>query len=424
MTMTIAWLTAMAAALACAPAAPAAPGKLVLQGCQSSPEGPAEPGCTPLEGLSYTGALGLSADGRSAYASFPNGVNVYSRDPATGELSFRECFNSDGAPPCAQIPGILGTAWDVSVPADGLSVYVAGGLRQTLIGFRRDPSDGGLTFVSCEYSSYGSIGDLPGCPVGPFQEAREVESSPDGRAVYLADRGCADNTGECFVSVLAYERDPQTSVLTFRDRGSPATSGGGPFALEAGVGNVYHADSKFGTISVFKRVGAATLKRVQCIRPSKQRACRRARRMGRARALALSPNGKLLVTAANPKRGASWLAVFERARNGKLSFRERIKDARLRSTDQLEFGPDGRSLYAVSGAGEDSFLLRFKLNPKRGKIAFAQCLSSAPRDGCSGVPQLRGLSEVATVARSVYAVASDPDVAGGLNAVVRFGAQE
>ena len=420
--LAIAVSVAIVVGLMSAPPASAAQSGLVYAGCQSSPDGPVEPSCSQLEGLSYTGAFAVSLDGTSAYASFPDGVSVYRRAP-DGQLSFQECFSATGEAPCTQVPGVLGTARDIAVPPDGRSVYLAGSSRrETLIGFQRDPADGTLTFSSCSVSDYGGGPGPPGCPLGPFQRALQVESSRDGRTIYVADEGCADNTGECFASVGVYTRDPATSLLTPSGRSRPATQGHGPFAVTPVGGTVYELDSDFGTISVHKRIGGSGLKRTQCLWPRKRRfygPCKRVRKMGKAEAIAVSPHGSSVVTVVNPKRGKSWLTLFDRARNGKLSFERRAFDKRLRSVSDLRFTSDG-TLIAASGAGEDSFLLRFKVNPKRGTVALAQCLSSAKRSGCTRLPELRGLSEIAVREPHLYATVADLATGSGLNAVLRF----
>lgn len=435
-------LSAIAVALTLAPSAQAAPGKLVFDGCQSSAAGPPIAGCSQLQGLSYTGAVAFSADGRSAYASFPDGISGFDRHPVTGELTFGQCLNAAGTPPCAQLPGalqtpgFLGTTADMVVTQDGTSLYAAGGGanagegRPTLLAFQRNPASGQLTFVSCNHSSYGAEGDLPSCAVGNFQEARQVESSLDGRAIYLLDWGCADNTGDCFADVVAYERNPQTSVLTAMDRSDPATSGLGPFAVSRGAGNVYQLDSKSGAISVFKRIGAANLRFVQCLWPVRRpglliraHRCTTRPSMGRAKALALSADGRTVVTAIGAEGGRAGLAVFHRAPNGKLGLRGvlgPVKGLGASLIGQLEFAANGRSLYAVAASGPGRFLARFKVNAKRGKIAFAQCLAGVARKGCAYVPQLRGLTEITLGGGLVYAAVADANVAAGPNALVRF----
>jgi hypothetical protein len=424
-------LLALALAVALASPAAAAPGQLVFAGCQSSATGPPVAGCTQLEGLDRPAALAFSADGLSAYAGVPGRLLVFDRDTAGGALSLAQCLASETGAGCTPATGIIRTITDIAVPSDGTSVYTASNANR-LLGFRRDPADGRLTWDSCLYSSYGAQGDLPNCPVGSFQETRQLEVSRDGRGLYLRDYGCADNTGDCFASVASYARNPGTSVLTPRDHTDPATPGDGPFALSPHGGTLYELDSSSGAITVVKRVGAAGLRYVQCLWPVRGRRCEQRPRMGRASELALSPDGRRLITAIRSRRGAGRLGLFK-ARNGKLAFRACLAPAGtpaarrpcrslgptrgfgLGQIDQLEFSPDGGSLYAVTGGA----LLRFKLNRRRGTIGLAQCLTGSPRRGCTHVPQLDGLSRIALTGRFVYAIAA----AGG-GTVARFQAEK
>jgi hypothetical protein len=392
-------------------------GRLVLDGCQTSAVDPPAHGCSQLIGLDHPRAIAFSADGRSAYASYPDGLAAFDRDPVTGSLSFAECFDRGGVAPCTQIPGIVGTAVDIVVPRDGLSVYAAGGRRPTLIGFRRDSLTGRLTFASCEYSSYGAEGDLPGCPVGNFEEAHQIESSGDGRAIFLADRGCADNTGECFARVIAYDRDPQTSSLTPRDSVAPRFDSLGPFVF--GGGALFTLEAGHGAISVFRRTGLATFAPAGCVTRTKARGCRTIRRMGQLSTLAISPNGRTLVAARVGR-----LAVFARGRTGQLRLRASKPLLRRARVGQLEFSPDGRSVYAVVTVAGGSGLLRFRANPRRGEIAYAQCLTEVRLRGCSHLPSLHGLSEVAGRGRFLYATTLAAPTPGIPDALLRFRALE
>jgi hypothetical protein len=425
-------LLALAIGLALASPAAAAPGQLVFAGCQSSATGPPVAGCTQLEDLDRPAALAFSADGRAAYAGVPGRLLVFDRDTAGGALSLAQCLASEAVAGCTPATGIIRTITDIAVPRDGTSVYTASNASR-LLGFRRDPANGRLTWDSCLYSNYGAQGDLPNCPVGEFQETRQVEVSADGRGVYLRDYGCADNTGDCFASIASYERNPQTSALTPRDYTDPATAGDGPFAVSPHGGTLYELDSGLGAISVFKRIGAAGLRWVQCLSPVRSQGCQQRSLMGRGAELALSPDGRRLITAIRSRRGAGRLGLFKRARNGKLAFRACLAPAGSSTTrrgcrslgprrglglgqiDQLEFSPEGRSLYAVTGGA----LLRFKLRGRRGTIGLAQCLTGSPRRGCTHVPQLEGLSRIALTGRFVYAIAA----AGG-GTLVRFRAEK
>lgn len=405
---------AIAATMVCSQAdARADVGQLVLDGCQSSAVDPPAEGCSQLTGLDHPGAIAFSSNGLSAYASYPDGIAAFDRDPATGSLSFAECFDRAGVAPCTQIPGIVGTAGDIVVPRDGLSVYAAGGRRPTLIGFRRDPLTGRLTFASCEYSSYGAQDDLPGCPVGAFEEAHQIESTGDGRAIFLADRGCADNTGQCAASVIVYGRDPQTSSLTPLDSATPRFASLGPFAF--GGGTLFTLEPKRGAISAFRRTGSATFAPAGCVTRRRARGCRAIRKMGQLSTLAISPNGRTLVAARVGR-----LAVFGRGRTGTLRLRAARPLLRRARVSQLEFSPDGRSVYAVVTVAGGSGLIRFSANPRRGKIAYAQCLTEVRLRGCSHLPRLHGLSEVAGTGRFLYATTLAGPAPGTRDSLLRF----
>jgi len=422
---TVAGAVALLAVIASGPDdARAAKAGLALVGCQSSVKGPEVPGCDRLEGLDRPGAIAFSADGRSGYASYPDGIAVFDRDAQTGALTFTQCLGAAGTPPCDQSAQIRGTGFDIVVPPDGLSVYAVA--PSWLYSFRRDPTTGRLTFASCEYtSSYGNTDPL-GCPVGPFAQPHQIEGSTEGRTVYLRDSDCADNTGTCQAGLTAYARDAQTSLLS----SSPFVFSGTGWsfgAMAAAGGNLYAVN--FGSrtgISAFSRTGSGTIRQTGCVTEQEGKGCRTHKKATPA-AIAVSPNGRMLVTVRNGR-----LAVFARKSNGQLSFKHclaagkgkrrggcrplgRVPKNGLSSLQQLEFSADGRSLYAAPLHG-GTRLLRFNVKPHGGKIAFADCLSSGRSKGCAPTPALRGLAEIATVGPFLYASAVGTDV----SKVLRF----
>jgi hypothetical protein len=435
---------ALIGAFALAPSAGAAPGQLVLAGCQRAAESPPVSGCTPLQGLGRSETLAVSPDGRFAYASFKRALSLFERDRRTGGLSFVECVSRTPNPACRNISGFLGTASDIAIPRDGTSLYWTGTNRQTFVGFRRDPLDGRLEFAFCRRSSYGAVDDpsLSACPVGNFQEARQVETSRDGRAVYLADRACTDNTGECFAGIIGYRRDRETSSLAARDVIATPTYGAGPFAV-SGSGPVYGVDSAYGTIGVFGRVGAAGFRRLQCLWPRPAEygpRCVTAPAMRKAQAISLAPNGRAVITAVRLGKAAGGLAVFRRGAEGGLRYRRCLapsglgpsqgcrplrtpRGLTLAQPEQLEFSADGRSLYLVAGKATSRFLVRFKLNPKTGRIAYAQCFTPVRGSPCVRVRKLRGLIEISLAGRFLYAITGNRRGVSAADAVVRFRAR-
>ena len=239
-----------------------------------------------------------------------------------------------------------------------------------------------------------------------------MEASPDGRAIYIQDRGCADNTGDCFVSVVSYERDPATSLLGQASRG-PSTSGSGLFALSRGR-SIYQLDSETGTLITLKRVGAAGLKETQCLTRRGRGSCGRVRALRRPSALAVSPDGRRLVVALRPGK----LAIFRRSPgSGRISLRRIIHPVHG-WVRQLEFSGSGRSLFAVVKLDGDQLLIRLKVGRKHGRIAYAQCLIAVGYRGCDGLPEVGALTELAQSGGLVYAITRRNDWAG--STLVRF----
>ena len=410
---TVAGTVALLALIASGPDdARAAKAGLALVGCQSSANGPEVPGCDRLEGLDRPGAIAFSADGRSGYASYPDGLAVFDRDAQTGALTFTQCLDAAGNPPCNQSREIRGPASDIVVTPDGLSVYAVSAKGLRLLSFRRDPATGRLAFGSCEEYDPTDQGE-PGCPVGPFYQLLQIEASPDGQTVYLLDLGCSDNTGDCFTGLTARARDAQTSLLS--GSGGATSSFDWRFGpITAAGANLYAVNSGSRTgITAFRRT-ASGLRKSGCVTEQKRNGCRKSRKKAQPAAVAVSPNGRMLVTVRNGR-----LAVFARDSRGRLSFKHclatskgkrpggcrplgRVPKNGLSSLQQLEFSADGRSLYAAP-LHRGTRLVRFKVKPHGGKIAFADCLSSDRSKGCARTPALQGLEEIATVGPFLYA---------------------
>ena len=127
-----------------------ATGQLVYRGCISGESrglGPGNP-CRAIPTAQEAGfdsgvwlieALAISRDGRSLYgvAKGDNTVAAFSRDPATGGLTFL------GTEPALEQPQ------DLAIAPDGRNLYVASGRDAAVLRLRRNPSDGDLSFVGC-----------------------------------------------------------------------------------------------------------------------------------------------------------------------------------------------------------------------------------------------------------------------------------
>ena len=156
----------------------------------------AKDGSGGVDGLDGATSVTLSPDGSHVYAAgfSDNALAVFSRDEATGELSFVEVVR-DG------LDGVdgLGGARSVTLSPDGDHVYAAGFSDDALAVFTRDPATGELTFVEVVRDDAGGVDGLNG--------AISVTLSPDGGHVYAA--GSSDD------AIAVFSRDATTGLLSF-----------------------------------------------------------------------------------------------------------------------------------------------------------------------------------------------------------------
>ena len=124
-------------------------GVLTFQGCLGDGAGSPCTETNPADALGEPESVAVSADGKNVYvaATFEGVIDVFSRS-STGALAFAECIGSEVGPCTPTGPAdALGGAESVALSADGTSVYV--GSEDSLDMFSREPSTGALTYKSC-----------------------------------------------------------------------------------------------------------------------------------------------------------------------------------------------------------------------------------------------------------------------------------
>ena len=196
-----------------------------------------------VDGLAEARQIAISSDGRHVYTTgaFDDAVAVFSRDPATGALTFVE-VEKDG------IGGVQGldSAADVSIPPDGSYVYVTGQFDNAIATFTRDPATGALTFVEFHQDGVGGVDGLA--------SAFGVSSTSDGRHVYVASQ--VDS------AVASFSRDPSSGSLTFIDQdrdgvgGVDGLAGATHVAAAPDGANVYVGGTTDQAVATFSRDGA------------------------------------------------------------------------------------------------------------------------------------------------------------------------
>jgi 6-phosphogluconolactonase (cycloisomerase 2 family) len=194
-------------------------------------------GTDGVDGLSGAISVTVSPDGAHVYATgwWNDGVAVFGRDVATGELSFIEMIrNRVDAPE-------LDTARSVVVTPNGKYVYVAARRDDSLVAFRRDTSTGCLTFLVAQ--SYND--SQPDSLEGPTS----ATVSPDGRHVYTT---AADDD-----ALSVFRRDPETGELAFiqahKDSGDLGLDGAESAVVSPDGKHVYAVGFYDDAVNVFSR---------------------------------------------------------------------------------------------------------------------------------------------------------------------------
>ncbi len=138
-------------------------------------------GCAVARGLDSASDVTVTADGKSVYtASVFGGSSTFSRNPFTGALTYASCIAEAGTPGCLAGSPLFGPL-DVEVTADGKSVYVGAFNSDAVVGFARNTATGTLTQQSC-VSEDGSGGCADG---GALDGAGGLVISPNGRSLYV-----------------------------------------------------------------------------------------------------------------------------------------------------------------------------------------------------------------------------------------------
>jgi 6-phosphogluconolactonase (cycloisomerase 2 family) len=171
---------------------------------------PSDPGGV-VNGLTLAKGVAISSDGKSVYAAgwqSDNAISVFSRDPATGRLSFLE-VERDGVNDAGDAGGTVENMFrpeGVAVSLDGASVYAVTESDDSVAAFERDPATGKLSYLESEVNGVNDPED-PGGAVTGLISGTSVTVAPDSEAVYAT----AD-TGD---SVVAFARDKSTGEISF-----------------------------------------------------------------------------------------------------------------------------------------------------------------------------------------------------------------
>ncbi len=193
-----------------------------------------------VDGLRTVQGLALSPDGAHLYAAGAGdkAVAVFRRNASTGALSFIE-RHRDGK---GGVDGLNGAA-AVAVSANGHHLVVAGAKDNAVAVFSRNDSSGRLRFVQRVKDSQKNVGGLAG--------AFDVALSPDDLQVYVA--GSADD------ALVLFGRDACSGELDFIERqkdgkqGVDGLRGSQAVALSPNSRYVYATGGRENAVAVFSR---------------------------------------------------------------------------------------------------------------------------------------------------------------------------
>jgi DNA-binding beta-propeller fold protein YncE len=294
----------------------------------------------------------VSPDGRNAYVGSADGLAVFDRDPAGGELTQKAgpagCVTRTGTQRgaaatsggCGRARG-LSTVSSVAVSPDGRTVYVT---SVDVLAFAREPRTGALTQLAGARGCVAATSrgtDGAACVAAPeIDGATKLLPTPDGRQVLAGSGLDAGGSG----AVVVLDRDRTTGALTpARGRGTcigqgegctnaRGLRGAGAMAVSADGANAYVVSYIGCTLAVFDRDAASGALRQKpaaagtATRHADSGACSN-RRTGAAAGftgggVALSPDGRTLFVTAR-----AGLAMYARAaRGGTLTYKGCVSD--------------------------------------------------------------------------------------------------
>jgi len=274
-----------------------------------------------VDGLAEAYSLTVSGDGKHVYVASEEGaVAVFSRNATTGQLTFVEAQKNG----VGGVDGILGAAW-LTLSPDDKHLYVCGFNDNALAVFSRDATTGQLTFVEVQRDGVAGVDGLAA--------ARSVFVSPDGKHVYVA--GALDH------AVAVFSRNAATGQLTFVE------------VQKQGVGGVDGIGTAFG--------------------------------------VTVSPDGRQVYAAGLTSQA---VAVFDRnSTTGALTFVEVQKEGiggvdGLNGAVSVVVSPDGTRVYATGDL--DDAVVVFLRDPVTGALTFVEAL----KDGAGGIDGLDGANSV------------------------------
>lgn len=382
-----------------------------------------------VDGLRGPSAVEVAPDGEGVYVgtdyiNADRSLVSFSRDPATGELSYVG-FHADGV---GGVDG-LGGVEDVLVSADDGNVYANGGVFENGVAvFDRDTTTEALTFVEAEKNGVDDLSD-PGDEVADFLSPGQMALSPpdpldtdkENHNLYIA--------AEKSDAIVNFRRGP-AGKLSFRDSTVDADSGGtaggllgaSALAVAPDAEHVYAAGTNESGVASFARepVTPGGLLTFLGAKPDFK--------VGEPPGLAISPDGEnLMLLAELDKR----LYSMQRdPADGSVEIRDTEVDevddpsdpggevSGIYESSAVTFSPDGNFVYVT--AFSDYSIAVFSFDPATGELSYIETEADGVNDPSDPGGEVAGLYEpydivVSPDGESVYAPGNSDDSVAAFN---------
>lgn len=331
-------------------------------------------GVAGIDGLRGASAIAVSPDGQSVYATGFNdsALVVFRRNASDGLLTFMQSINNS----TLGVNG-LGGANGVVVSPDNKHVYVASYQDSALVVFNRNAADGTLSLVEIQQNGVSNNSGLSG--------ANAIAFSPDNLRVYV--------TGAVDDALNAYSRDPQTGALTLlamhKDGLNNVDGLDGPTGVTVSSdGYVYVTSPLDNSVAVFSR--SPSVGELAFIAVYKNNLGGVTGLRG-AYGLSLSPDNNALYVASNTDNA---ITAFQRVTGGGLSFLASYANntsgiSGLNGVRAVAITASGNQVYAASTS--DSALVVFNRDVNTHALTFDSVL----RNGSQNITSLSGATAVA-----------------------------
>ncbi len=140
--------------------------------------------------LEGAGSVTTSADGLSVYVAAngvpsAGGLVAFTRDTTTGALSYQGCFGQEAGCTATSPLNAVEKPYSVAVSPDGASVYTAAEGPNAVASFTRDTATGVLSYESCTGND-SEAGCAATSPLDALDDADSVVVSPDGSDAYAS----------------------------------------------------------------------------------------------------------------------------------------------------------------------------------------------------------------------------------------------